>query len=445
MERPTRDRLRPGFGWAWGSFGPPQDLLRRVATRSDLLADLWGEVWTLLLLAVIIAGIIAHAPLVVALGAMASVVALASRIWAKLSLEEVQFSREVSSDRVFAGEEFELIVTVVNKKPLPLPWLTITDAVPIELAVDSADMSLGERHDALILRRTVSMSWYEKIRMRYRVRALKRGYLRFGPARLASGDLFGLFRVTREARRRDSMVVYPRSVPMPDFMVPAPRPIGDTVSKFRLWEDASRPSGLREYAPGDSLRRVDWKATARTNDLLVRTYDHRVAQSAVIAVDVDTSEKSWEGYSPQMLERVVTAAASVAVRLEETGHRIGLISNAIPLSETARMVIPPGADPRRMTTVLESLAMVRPVSMNRLDRVLEAERLAVPFGATVIVVSAICPPPLQAACRELARRGHAVVILYVGEESPPLPSRGVDVLSDGVRFDPPPEPGKRAR
>lgn len=76
MERPTRDRLRPGFGWAWGSFGPPQDLLRRVATRSDLLADLWGEVWTLLLLAVIIAGIIAHAPLVVALGAMASVVAL---------------------------------------------------------------------------------------------------------------------------------------------------------------------------------------------------------------------------------------------------------------------------------------------------------------------------------------------------------------------------------
>lgn len=183
------------------------------------------------------------------------------------------------------------------------------------------------------------------------------------------------------------------------------------------------------------MRRVDWKASARRADLLVRTYDHRVAHAVVIAVDVDTSEKPWEGYSPQLLERIVTAAASVAVHANDLGHRIGLISNAIPLSEEARMVIPPGADPGRLGTILESLAMVRPISMSRLDRVLEAERSSIPFGATVVAVSAVFSPALINGCAELARHGHPTVALYVGEDRPPESIQGMTVVNQGPRFD----------
>ena len=232
---------------------------------------------------------------------------------------------------------------------------------------------------------------------------------------------------------------------MPDFDIPTPRPLGDARSRRRLWEDPTRPAGLREYSSGDSLRRVDWKATARHGELLVRTYDHRVAQSVVIAVDVDTSEKPWEGYSPLLLERVVTAAASVAMRVTDLGHRVGLISNAIPLAETARMVIPPGADPARLATILESLAMVRPISMSRIERVLEAERAAIPYGAALIVISAIFADPLRAACERLAARGHPAVVVYVGDgPAPVVPVTGhnLAVIVEGERFDPPAKPRK---
>jgi uncharacterized protein (DUF58 family) len=441
MERLTRERIRGPWGW----WAPPPGLLRRVATRSDLLADLWGEIWSLLLLVVVVAGILAHAPLVVALGAMASLVALGARAWAKLALEEVEYTRETSVDRVFAGDTFELSLTVMNRKPLPLPWIKITDAIPAELDLEGARLSVEDRADARILSRTLSVGWYERLRIRYRVRAEKRGYLVFGPARLESGDLFGLFRSTREARRHDAVIVYPKPVPMPDFDIPTPRPVGDARSRFRLWEDPTRPAGLREYNSGDSMRRVDWKATARRSELLVRTYDHRVAQSVVIAVDVDTSEKPWEGYSPQLLERVVTAAASVAVRLTDLGHRVGLVSNAIPLAETARMVIPPGADPSRLTTILESLAMVRPISMSRLERVLDAERSAIPYGASLVVVSAIFTAPLRATCEQLAQGGHPAVALYVGEDNPPVAARNFTVMTGGERFDPPPAAPRKRR
>jgi uncharacterized protein (DUF58 family) len=191
------------------------------------------------------------------------------------------------------------------------------------------------------------------------------------------------------------------------------------------------------------MRRVDWKATARRGELLVRTYDHRVAHSVVIAVDVDTSEKPWEGYSPLLLERVVTAAASVAMRLTQLGHRVGLISNAIPLAETARMVIPPGADPSRLATILESLAMVRPISMSRIERVLEAERAAIPYGAALVIVSAMFASPLLAACDRLIAHGHPAVALYVGDGVPPEPARDMVVIADGERFDPPARARKR--
>jgi uncharacterized protein (DUF58 family) len=436
MERLTRDRIRGPWGW----WAPPPGLLRRVATRSDLLADLWGEIWSILLLIVVIAGILAQAPLVVALGAMASLVALFARAWAKLSLEEVQYTRTTSVDRLFAGEEFDLSLTVANRKPLPLPWIRITDAIPVELAVEGASLSVEDRVDARILSRTLSVGWYERIRVHYRVRAEKRGYLVFGPARLDSGDLFGLFRSTREAKRHDAVIVYPRPVPMPDFDIPTPRPLGDVRSRVRLWEDATRPAGLREYTSGDSMRRVDWKATARRGELLVRTYDHRVAQSVVIAVDVDTSEKPWEGYSPQLLERVVTAGASVALRLTDLGHRVGMLSNAIPLAETARMVIPPGADPGRLSTILESLAMVRPISMSRIERVIEAERAVIPYGAALVVVTSMFADGLRGSCERLAARGHPIVVLYVGDGPSPAPTREISVVVHGERFDPPARP-----
>ncbi|MBI2964580.1 MAG: hypothetical protein HYY34_00050, partial [Chloroflexi bacterium] len=155
------------------------------------------------------------------------------------------------------------------------------------------------------------------------------------------------------------------------------------------------------------------------------------------------SEKPWEGYSPQLLERVVTAAASVAVRLTVLGHRVGLISNAIPLAETARMVIPPGADPSRLTTILESLAMVRPISMSRLEKVLDAERGAIPYGASLVVVSAIFTAPLRATCERLAQSGHAAVALYVGEDEPPVAARNFAVMAGGERFDPPPAAARK--
>lgn len=405
------------------------------AASRDVVADFMGELWVILMLIVFVVGIIVGQPWIVALAVMSTLVGLVARFWARLSLEEFSYTRTVSQDHMFPGEEFELTITIENRKPLPVPWVRVREEIPNELEMLDATVSRGERFDTSPLEDTLSLAWYERVRRRYRLKAKRRGFLMFGPARVQSGDLFGLFRSTRMFTHRDAVVVYPHIVPLDDLPFPSARPVGDANSRVRMFEDLNRPSGLREYRAGDPMRRIDWKATARLRVPQVRTYDYSVEHYLVILVDVLTAEKAWEGYSSRLLERVVTAAASFASRAAELGYRVGMVSNGIPLAETGRMVIRPSADPRQLPAILEALAMVRPLAIGRLDSVIAAEPQAIPFGASIVAISSVIPERLLYVLDRLATRGHPVDVIYVGAGEPPSTGARFEIQNLGERFD----------
>ena len=80
------------------------DLTRSRATSLNPL----GEVFVLLLIVVVIVGALSREPIISAVGALAFVVAIASRIWAALSLEEITVDRSTSVDHAFIGDEIEI-------------------------------------------------------------------------------------------------------------------------------------------------------------------------------------------------------------------------------------------------------------------------------------------------------------------------------------------------
>ena len=126
---------------------------------------------------------------------------------------------------------------------------------------------------------------------------------------MESGDLFGLFSNTRVDTSHDYLLVYPKVYPLPDLRLPAVKPLGDSRGGIRIYEDTSRPSGLRDYQVGDPLKIVDWKASARMQQLQVRTYEPSSNMTVILVVVVETAARYWEGYSPASLERLITAAA----------------------------------------------------------------------------------------------------------------------------------------
>ena len=138
---------------------------------------------------------------------------------------------------------------------------------------------------------------------------------------------------------------------MPDFDLQSLRPIGDTWTRSRQVEDPTRPSGLREYRSGDSLRRIDWKATARHDAVFVRTYDASVSQRVVILLECDTTDAVWRT-QPAVLEAAVVAAASVAARSIELGFAVGIVCNGNLSSRLSTPVVAPGAGPNQLAALM---------------------------------------------------------------------------------------------
>ncbi len=373
----------------------------------------------------IIIGIFSGYGLVIGLGAMGLLVAGVSWLWNRLSLEEVRYERDIAQSRVFMGEETTLTVSVINRKPIPLGRLDVEDEFPEEIEIPDAEVANSSNPKSMILRHHTSLAWYERIRWEYTIKCGVRGFYRFGPAKLESGDLFGFFDNEKSASDNDFLLVYPRVVSLPDLGLPPRRPLGETRGGIALFQDQSRPWGIREYQVGDPLKIVDWKATARAQQIQVRTFEPSSQFTVILVVVVETSEHSWEGYSPTNLERVITASASVASYAAEQQYSIGLFSNGTPILADRPMKLEPASSPEQLTVILEALATVRPLPIGPMAPQLSQNLRRFPIGATLVVVAALLPDDLMESIADLRRQGYRLVVIYVGDVGPPPMPEGV--------------------
>lgn len=400
-----------------------------------MLSRIWHEIWLTLFVGLIIVGVFVGEGLLIGFSAMGLLIVGAAWLWNRMSLDGVRYEREFSQRRLFIGEKASLAVTLTNPKPLPLGRLRAEDEIPASMDITDAEVVSSPNPEAKSLRHSTSMAWYERIRWRYDFTCNRRGYFRIGPTTLRSGDLFGFFSSERVVRGDDYVLVYPRVMPLPEIGMPAARPLGETRGGLRIFEDASRPMGLREYRSGDPLKIVDWKATARAQDIQVRTFEPSSAMTVMLAVAVDTVAHTWEGYSPRHLERIITAAASVASYADERGYSLGLFSNGTPVLADRPMRLAPSRSREQLTIVLEALASIRPLPVGTMAAQLGEHYRSFPMGATVVVALSLISETMPEALRAMRSRGYGVVVVYVGDEPPPPMPDGVIFHALGDAFE----------
>jgi len=389
------------------------------SSRGALMNPL-AELFTLLLILVVLIGAISREPIIAAVGALAFVIAMVSRIWAALALEDITIDRTASVNHAFLGDEIEITFTIENKKPLPVPWLEINEYVPRGLLVEGFKAVEQSYLGGAEMSVSTSLGSYERVKVKRKLTALHRGMYRLGKTRLRSGDLFGLYPAVAKLDHTPWVIyVYPTIKNIPGFALPARRPIGDSLSRERLWDDPSRPAGVREYRPGDPIKNIDWKTTAKRDELHVRQFDPSVSEHAVIFAEAITTSVPWEGFRSDVLEGTMTAVASIARHTLDLGYKVGLVTNGLSASSASHAVVPPSSGPTQLTTLLESLAMVLPIGVRSLDEFARSRRGVIPPGSTLIHVGGIYHPRTMEYLLGLRRSGHPVIVLHTGREEPP--------------------------
>jgi uncharacterized protein (DUF58 family) len=414
--------------------------------------------WYLLGLAIIIASVLFQQPLLLVIGLLVLVVLGTTDIWSTYCLHYLHYSRQFSEQRVLFGEEVTLALAVENAKALPLPWLEVEDTIPRALTLSGQRLRVSLLGDTAVLGNLFSTRWYDRVTRRYTVQCNVRGVHKFGPAVMRSGDLFGFLSNEQTYENLQYLLVYPLVVPLTRFSLPARHPFGDRRTPRRLLEDPSRVIGVRDYVYGDSLRRVHWKATARTMQMQSKIYEATTTYTMVIFLNILSQFDSSHGLQPEVQELGICAAASVADWALNEGYAVGLYANTLmympeerveyeaeqegeeeqSLAATLaaqlkrrRIHLPPATSEEQRKRIMDVLARIQPFFGSTFEDVVYTERSRLPAGATVVIITSTVTDPLLETLARIKQSGHAVTILFAGDKPFPAHLAGVTVYHLG--------------
>jgi uncharacterized protein (DUF58 family) len=197
---------------------------------------------------------------------------------------------------------------------------------------------------------------------------------------------------------------------------------------------------------GDDLRRVHWKATARTLQLQSKLYQPTTTYTLVLFLNVAVQLDVYYGIHPELQELAICVAASVANWALDEGLAVGLYANttmympeigmSLPAGQNGatekttsvesivaeqlkrrRIHLPPSSNEEQRRRIMETLARIQSYFGSPIEDLLQAERGRLPAGATVVVITSAISDPLLDALSRVRQSGHAVTILFVGDNT----------------------------
>jgi uncharacterized protein (DUF58 family) len=244
----------------------------------------------------------------VRLGVLALLLPLVSVVVVGRRRHQVTLTRTLSPALTTAGDTCRVDLELHNRPGDRTGALLVEDKLPWALGTPQRFLlhELGRSW-----RRTVS----------YRVRPEVRGQFSIGPLTVTDNDPFGLVEVTSVASGTTTLTVTPRTVALPAIPIPGTRGGSGDHRPRSAAVGSAEDVTVREYRRGDELRRVHWRSSARRGELMVRKEEQPWEAQATVLLDNRAARHHGRGLTSSF-ELAVTAAASVAVHLEQRGYAV---------------------------------------------------------------------------------------------------------------------------
>ncbi len=329
-------------------------------------------------------------------------VAFLGRIWNDKALNAIRFKRTYSR-RAFHGEKVPVDLEIENTGILPAIWVRMVDFLPVEISHSTS------------FRRVFSIRGKEKLNFSFNLSARKRGRYPVGPTQFRAGDIFGLGGMQERESPAEHIIVYPKILTMPNFSVRSQIPIGSMPIHQPIFEDPNRVVGKRAYQVGDSLRRVDWKSTARTGDLQVKIYEPSITIQGAIFLNLNPDgyyHRRWLDAT----ELAVTTAASIANWLIDKRQAVGLATNGVDPSAggNSPATIAPHKGRVHLMRILETLAMIEISRKTTAQNLLQRDSVHLSWGTTVILITGSMDDAMFDTLIQIRKRGLQVMLILVG-------------------------------
>lgn len=248
----------------------------------------------------------------------------------------------------------------------------------------------------------------------------RRTVLVVGPVSVVRGDPLGLFERVHRRDRPVDLYVHPRTIAFEGQSLGFFRDLEGMTSRDLANDDVSFHA-LREYQPGDDLRHVHWRSTARVGAVMVRQYEQTRRSHFVIALSTSTGDYTTAGE----FELAVSAAGSLGLRAMRDSRQVDVrVPRRSLLADTGK----------RLLDGLSTLEQTRPREGGILELAGQTATTLPPASVAVLVCgSRADAAALRAACARMPFGARVLVIVAEEGADPGLRRVGeADVVTIGA-------------
>jgi uncharacterized protein (DUF58 family) len=303
---------------------------------------------------------------VIQIGVFTIALPLLAAVYVSRSRYRLSCTRQLVPGRIPVGHTSQVRLRLENVSRLPTSLLYVED---------SLSYTLGAK-PRFVLDRVEAGG---KREVAYPVRSDVRGKFRVGPLTIRMADPFGLCELTRSFSAVDQLVVTPVVSPLPVTGLGGEWAGGGDTQARQVASAGEDDASTREYRYGDDLRKVHWKSTARTGELMVRREEQPWQSRATLLLDTRVTAHYGDGPGSSF-EWSVSAAASIGVHLARHGYTLRYMTDTgVDIGGATFATAEP--------TLLDQLAVVEPSSRGSLAAT--AARMRSRSGGEGLIV-AVC-------------------------------------------------------
>lgn len=243
-----------------------------------------------------------------------------NKSWDKKLGVEVRLSKS----EAVCGDKVDLIETVTNQKRLPLPILEVKFQVDKELEYldqnDNHKVTDRNYRDDIF-----SLLSYQRITRTIPMTCTKRGFYKVDNLQLVSTGIFMNDVCVTQLPVNSSIIVYPKQIDASELDAYVAAIFGQSERASRLNPDPFAFRAVRDYRQDDPFNSINWKASAKSNQLMVNEYNDSLTKSVRIILNVNPRGQLLN-------ERVTEYSISIASTLSrifiDQGYDLEFLTNA---------------------------------------------------------------------------------------------------------------------
>lgn len=292
-------------------------------------------------------------------------------LWMRLLATRLRLSRELIHSWRQVGDRLEESFTLTNDTFLPALTVELTDTSNLPGYAASTVRSVPPN----TTRQWASVAISQR-----------RGLFRLGPSTLRCTDPFGLFVFEQTHPQTREILVYPPILHHMRISLPPGGGQGERLARRRTLEETAAVSSVRDYAPGDPIRRIHWPLSMRHDTLLVKEFDRDVGGDVWLVLDLYEPDHAGQG-AASTLEEAVVRAATVTWHLIRQGGGVGLFTYG-----PERIVLPPARGAAQAWRILRALAPLSVQPNRSLVALLEEARPLIQRGHALEIITPSTTP-----------------------------------------------------